>query len=235
MKGTYKIADRIIEIESIYPRVHEYCKDYVFSGTPEISVSISPSDIDYERERATDGLYPDDYLEELAVYRKIASAMVYYGTFLFHGSCVAVDGKGYLFAAPSGVGKSTHTKLWCDLFGSRAVMVNDDKPLICVNEKGVFVYGTPYNGKHRRGNNICVPLKAVCLLSRGEENKIAPVSVAAAYPYLLAQTYRPKDPNALAITMVLLDELTEKVKLYRLSCNMHLDAARISYEGMNEG
>lgn len=55
-------------------------------------------------------------------------------TFLFHGSCVAVDGEGYLFAAKSGVGKSTHARLWRELLGDRAVMFSDDEPLIRVTD-----------------------------------------------------------------------------------------------------
>jgi serine kinase of HPr protein (carbohydrate metabolism regulator) len=60
--------------------------------------------------------------------------MPYYDTFLFHGSAIAVDGVGYLFTAKSGTGKSTHARLWRELLGARAVMVNDDKPLLRVTE-----------------------------------------------------------------------------------------------------
>ncbi len=60
-------------------------------------------------------------------YRKLAESLLEYGVLLFHGSSVAVDGFGYIFAAQSGTGKSTHARLWRELLGERAVMVNDDK------------------------------------------------------------------------------------------------------------
>ena len=85
---------------------------------------------------------PDDYLETLAVCRKIAERMPEYDTFLFHGSCIAVDGVGYLFTAKSGTGKSTHTRLWRELLDNRATMVNDDKPLIRIADDGLVIYGT---------------------------------------------------------------------------------------------
>ena len=175
--------------------------------------------------------YLDKYLEELAVYRKIAEVMPRYDTILFHGSAVAVDGIGYLFAARSGTGKSTHTALWRDLFGERAVMVNDDKPLLHIAEE-VTVYGTPYDGKHRLSSNIAVPLKAVCILTRASENTIEPIKKNDAYPMLLGQTYRPADPVSMQKTMLLIDKLADRVRLYRLGCNMDISAAETAYNGM---
>ena len=49
---------------------------------------------------------------------------------LLHASAVMVDGKAYLFTAPSGTGKSTHTRLWLQQFGERAAILNDDKPAL---------------------------------------------------------------------------------------------------------
>ena len=44
----------------------------------------------------------------------------------------------------SGTGKSTHARLWRETFGDRAVMVNDDKPLLRITKDGVIAYGTPW-------------------------------------------------------------------------------------------
>ena len=120
MTGTYKMAGKVIEVTSLYEDVHRYCADYRCEGEPDITVKITQEDIDYERERSarTDEVRerkplhaPDHLLERLAVYRRIAETAPQYGIFLFHGSCVAVDGQGYLFTAASGTGKSTHTRL----------------------------------------------------------------------------------------------------------------------------
>lgn len=176
--------------------------------------------------------FPDGYLETLAVYRKIAEKMPDYDTILFHGSCVAVDGVGYLFTAKSGTGKSTHTRLWRELLGDRAVMVNDDKPLIRVTDAGATVFGTPWDGKHRLSTIIAVPLKALCILERAEQNTIRQITAREAYPMLLQQVYRPADPAALTKTVTLIDCLTENVRLYRLACNMDIAAADLSYKTM---
>ena len=240
MVNRYKIADKVVEVTSIYAEVHEYCTDYLTDEPADYSITTTQADIDFEREKSAredeiEGIptrhFSDSYLEELAVYRKIAEQMISYDTILFHGSVVAVDDVGYLFTAKSGTGKSTHTRLWREYFGDRAVMVNDDKPLLHIADT-VTAYGTPYNGKHRLGTNTSVPLKAICFLTRSVENHIEPISFEQAYNMLLQQVYRPADMLKMAKTLELVDRLADSVKLYHLGCNMDISAAKIAYEGM---
>ena len=234
------MADKVVEVTSIHAEVHEYCADYQTDENADYSVTTTQTDIDFEREKSAhedeiEGIpvrhFSDSYLEELAVYRKIAEKMLDYDTVLFHGSVVAVDGVGYLFTAKSGTGKSTHTRLWREYFGDRTVMVNDDKPLLHIADT-VTAYGTPYNGKHRLGTNISVPLKAICILTRSADNHIEPITREQAYTMLLQQVYRPADMLKMAKTLELMDRLADSVKLYRLGCNMDISAARVAYEGM---
>ena len=236
----YKIADKVVEVNSIYDEVHEYCSDYLMDEPADYSVTTTQADIDFEceksaREDEIEGIpvrhFSDSYLEELAVYRKIVEEMINYDTVLFHGSVVAVDGVGYLFTAKSGTGKSTHTRLWREYFGDRAVMVNDDKPLLHIADT-VTAYGTPYNGKHRLGTNTSVPLKEICILTRSAENHIEPITREQAYTMLLQQVYRPADMLKMTKTLELVDRLADSVKLYQLGCNMEISAAKVAFEGM---
>ena len=239
--GLYRIAGRNIEIQSLYQEVQDYCKGYETTGTPDFSVVISEDDIIFEREKsnrehAFEHLpipnFPEETLEITAVYRKIADKIIEYDTFVFHGSVIAVENQAFLFTAKSGTGKSTHTRLWRESLKDRAVMVNDDKPLIQVSENGVIAYGTPWNGKHRLGENIAVPLKALCILTRAEENHIDKISKSQAYSMLLQQVYRPQNPMLMQKTLKLIDKMAETVELYRLGCNMERQAAEIAYNTM---
>ena len=243
MTGTYLIGDQMIGISSLYSTVHDYCRDYRAEGAPVFFVETTPEDLVFERERSEQigEVLPvqseeirNKELELLAVYRRIAEQMPFRDTFLFHGSAIAVDGAAYLFTARSGTGKSTHTRLWREMLGDRAVMVNDDKPLIRLTEDGAVVYGTPWNGKHRLGTNISVPLKAVCILERAKQNTIRAITREEAFPMLIQQSYRPLDPAALAKTLSLVDRLSRTVSLYRLGCNMDPNAAELSYNIMKE-
>ena len=136
IKKRYKIANKVVEIESIYDDVHKYCSEYETTEPAEYSVTTTQDDINYERVKYKNERnkeenriydYSDAYLEKLAVYRKIAEKMIDYDTILFHGSVVSVDNEGYLFTAKSGVGKSTHAQLWRKYLGEKAIIVNDDK------------------------------------------------------------------------------------------------------------
>lgn len=241
MKSTYKIAGKVIAIESVYSKVHELCADYRYDAAADFSVKTTVCDIEYEREKSRNEdikegnpirSFSDDYLETLAVYRQIAEKMLRYDTILFHGSVVAVDGTGYLFTAKSGTGKSTHTRLWRKLLGERAIMINDDKPLIRVSENGAIVFGTPWDGKHRLSINISVPLKAVCVLERSEENHIEKVTSKSVYNMLVQQVYRPQNPQNLLKTLQLIDLLAKNTAFYRLGCNMDISAAETAYKAM---
>ena len=99
--GTYRIAEQNIEICSLYSEIHQLCSAYHCDDEPGFSVFIDAEDILFEREKSARedlaegrpvSAFSDAYLETLAVYRKIAEVMPVYQTFLFHGSCIAVDG-----------------------------------------------------------------------------------------------------------------------------------------------
>ena len=222
--------------------------EYTSSGVGDITtesvtrIRITQSDIDFEREKsAREDIkesipirrFSDAYLETLAVYRKIADCLLSCDTLLFHGSVIAVDGEGYLFTAKSGTGKSTHTRLWREYFGERAVMVNDDKPLLHITDSGVTAYGTPWDGKHRLSTNIAVPLKGICILTRNAKNHIEPVEPHAVYPLIVQQTNRSLSADRMKHTLSLIDRMLHVVPVYRLGCNMDIEAARVAYEGMN--
>ena len=236
------LAGEVIEISALHNELRAFCKDYLTDEPASFHVIITPADISYEREKAcreaaVQGIAPDayydEYLETLAAYRKIAEILIDRDTLLFHGSCISVDDEAYLFTAKSGTGKSTHTQLWQRQFGSRAVIINDDKPLLKLDKHGVTVYGTPWDGKHRRSTNIACPLKAICILTRSEENHIQRIDKKAALPMLLQQSYRPADPAAMQKTLALVDRLSRSVALYNLNCNMEPEAAQVAYSGMN--
>lgn len=242
LSGTYLLADIPVHIQSLYDEVHTLCAPYRTGKEPLFTIRTTAEDIENEgvrsdNNRKHEGLpeyhFPAPYLETLAVYRQIATRFIEQNVLLMHGSVIAVDGEGYMFTALSGTGKSTHVRLWRELFGPRAVMVNDDKPLVRIPSDGSpIIYGTPWDGKHHLSNNISVPLKAIVILDRAEQNSIRPISITEAFPTLLQQTYRPEQPQLMAMVLQLLSQLSQHTGLYHLYCNMNPEAAQIAYEGI---
>ncbi|MBQ7994100.1 MAG: hypothetical protein IJ252_13835 [Solobacterium sp.] len=242
MKNSFRIrlAEQVIEIYSDGQYMKSMCKKYLTEGgDPAFSVDVNQYDIDFEIDKHLERNQTAairagrmEVFESLAVYRKIAEAMIDYDTLLFHGSAIAVDGICYMFCAESGTGKSTHTRLWREYFGDRAVMINDDKPLVQIRDE-VRIFGTPWSGKHHLDKNDSAPLKAVVFLHRGETNRIEPISREKALPELLRYSYHSNDPVRLQRSIGLLVKLMDTVSLYSLHCNMEPEAAQICYNGIN--
>ena len=239
---TCKLAGKVVAVQALHPSTRSYCAQYLCDEKADFSVSISQQCIELERQIAAredqmEGLpvrqLPDLMLELTAVQRKITENLIEYDTLLFHGSVVAVDGQAYLFTAKSGTGKSTHTRLWREVFGQRAVMVNDDKPFLRLTDRGVLVCGSPWMGKHGLGGNIQLPLKAICVLERGEENRIRSITPQEVLPMLFQQSQRPAQPRLLPRYMALVDRLAAGVNFYRMQCNMDPQAAQVAYSAMS--
>ncbi|MCQ2191491.1 MAG: hypothetical protein MJZ23_01330 [Paludibacteraceae bacterium] len=240
--NNYRFAEHVVQISTTHEYFHKLAVEYVTTDSPELVITITGDDLVEEAQlsessQKAEGLnvvkYPDHSLEVTAVHRKLADAFLQYDILLMHGSVISVDGVAYMFTARSGTGKSTHTRLWREHFGDKAVMVNDDKPFISFTADGkALAYGTPWNGKHRLGKNMSCPLKAICWLERSATNQIKQLSSAEMLDTLLVQTYQPFDPMLKLKTLSLLNELCKKVEFYRLGCNMDPEAALVAYEGM---
>lgn len=238
-----EIAGRRVAVTCTFEKTRDFCGEYLApEGPVDFSVSVHRDDVYAELEKSrleaeVEGipfvkLSAYDY-EQSALYRKVAEKLLEYDTLLFHGSAISVDGEAYLFTAASGTGKSTHTSLWRQVFGERAVMVNDDKPLLRMQDGKVYVCGTPWNGKHNLGTKITVPLKGLCILERALENHIQPVTLPEVLPLLMQQSFRPRNPASVHYVLELLSKLSKNTGLYRLGCNMDPEAATVAYQGMN--
>lgn len=238
---TIEIADEVIFVEALYETTKEFCRDYLSDRKSDFFIKMTIKDIFDEQiksdiHRKNEGLspkkYSKNYLETLALYRKILEKLLYKNIILLHGSTVAVDGYAYLFTAPSGTGKSTHVRLWIENFKNRAVIVNDDKPLIKLGENEIKVYGTPWMGKHNLGNNVSFPLKAICFLERAEENNIENVCFSKVYATLLQQIQKFEKADDMLKLLSLVELFRERVSFYRLYCNISKEAANVSYNFM---
>ena len=234
---TLQLADIPIGVSCSYHSTKEYCADYLTDVEPAFSVTVSETDCMAERRFMKESCSLP-YLELRALYRKICERLVAFNIILMHGSAIAVDGQVYIFIALSGTGKSTHTAFWREYLvprGHEVVMVNDDKPLIAVNDKGIFACGTPWSGVHRLSANLSLPVKAICILERAQKNSIVSISPDEVFPVLYQQTYRPENPLLLTNILTLLGKLKHSVSFYRLGCTPSIDAAQTAYNTMKQG
>ena len=237
-----KIAGHTARITSLFESTPQYFRPYLTEDPAEFSIAVTKEMLAFEQadlleEAHRDGFRPrvftDPFLERAAIQRAFAEFLFAYDILLFHGSAIAVDGKGYLFTAHSGTGKSTHTRLWRQVFGDRAVMVNDDKPFLKLGADGIWLHGSPWSGKHGLDANVCVPLKGLCILERGKENSIVPADPEAVLPMLRKQGYQPLDETKHPGFLELTELLSQRIPLWRLTCNKEPQAAILAHSAMS--
>lgn len=241
-----QLAEVNIQVKCCYASTMKFCEDYLIEDDCQdnaeyISVSVSQCDIDYERIVSAEydrkngeaiRNWRNEYLETLALYRKIAEELVNQDVILLHGSAVMVDGKAYLFTASSGVGKSTHASLWCKLLSEEhdVRVINDDKPLLSFGETGIVVHGTPWDGKHHRSTNTRAPLCAVGRIIQSDSNHTELMKPEDKWPLLISQCYRPDEVLKLQHTMTLLERINKEIPFFDIYCNTELSAAECSWE-----
>ena len=233
-----RFADVPVRVRALFGSTRAYCEDYLTDETPVLEVSLDGADLLNERrinaamkrENGRDPLScPDEYMERLALLRKVSERLVYHGVLLFHGCAVAVGGKAYLFTAKAGTGKTTHGRLWAEHIPGCHILTGD-KPFLLFRDGKVFVCGTPWRGKERYGTNEVLPLAGICILERDSENHIERVSFDDAFPVLMKQCNIPKGAGAAGALRLL--AMMKNAALYRLGCNMNEDAAWVSYRGI---
>lgn len=136
-----------------------------------------------------------------------------------HSSTIEYRERAVLFLGESGTGKSTHTRLWQEhIPGAR--LLNDDSPIIRMQNGSATVFGSPWSGKTPCHRNIARPIAGIVRLSQAPYNELKKLSPLRSIGSLL-----PSCPPAFAydtdlqdcICRTLSDILTQ-VPVYHLAC-----------------
>ena len=230
-----QLAGIPVQMEHRFPDLAILCQDYVTTEAPVIHLSVSPEEIRKEGQDQS-AVFSDGYLETICLYRKLALEMLQYNVFIMHASVIEVDGEGYAFLAHSGTGKTTQTRLWLEHFGTRARVINGDKPLIRLSADGSFIaYGTPWCGKEGMGCNASVPLKALFLLERSTVPTCEPADQEYSIDRLFHQMLMPEKPQQMMRLLDMVDKLVETVPCYRLRCDMTDASVVTAYNAACDG
>lgn len=224
-----RIADLTVEIPNaggLPPR----CRNYLSEETIRADITIRTDRYHLDR-------YAPDVTEETIAYmesgRQFASQLLHFDGFYLHASAVEVDGRAYLFSAPSGTGKSTHTRIWLQLFGEKACIFNDDKPALRYLDGTWYAYGTPWCGKDGINMNRKVPVAGICFLKQAPHNRIRPLTAKESIPRLLSQTIRGfRNQERLVLLLGHLEKLLQTIPVFELENRPELEAAQLSYETM---
>lgn len=237
MHFTIRLANKNILINSVYSKIYEICKDYLIdeNAIPDIEICTDNNSIGEEFERiqqSGDPIYSLSAVETILIHRRIVELLFDYNILLMHGAVIAVGNASYLFTGRSGMGKTTHIKKWLDNIEGSFV-VNGDKPLLVINNEGVFACGTPWCGKEHYGTNVIIPLHSIVFMERSTSNHIERVSIKSVFPVLLEQTYQPSDAVKMRRKLELLMKMKDHVSFYKFCFNnFKEDAFHTSFDSL---
>ena len=231
----YKIAELIVEMNPKYNNTLELAKPFLYYGSRDADFELKVSDkyLDQLMSKAAEGVTVER-MENFAFSGIFNRAAIKYGTMLVHSSALIYDGGAYLFSGDSGVGKSTHTRLWLKAFGDKVHIMNDDKPVIKLYDDKAVAFGTPFDGGSGIALNESYPLKAIIFVERGEENSVRIPENKEIIQKLYFQTARMVNRETAEKMLTNIERILSLTKFYVLSCNMDISAAHIAYNSIIE-
>ena len=231
----YKIADLIVEYTAKYDDLKRLSDQFIYNGERETDITLSVTDKHLENMllRSVEGTTIGG-IENLAMSSEFNREAIKYGVMLVHSSALIYNNGAYLFSADSGVGKSTHTKLWLKAFGDKVHIMNDDKPVVRLYDDHAQAYGTPFDGGSGIALNESYPLKAIIFVERGEENSVRIPDNKEIIQKLYFQTARMVNRETAEKMLINMERLLHLTKFYVLTCNMDISAAYTAYNSIIE-
>jgi hypothetical protein len=148
-------------------------------GSPKVKCRLIP---DFENGRT---ILPNPFHLKFSLWMALAFTGIPQKFSALHSSVIIFNNSAVLFLGESGTGKSTHTRLWLNhIAGSR--LLNDDSPILSIDEGVTSVHGSPWSGKGQIYINESYPVKAIVRIRQHPFNKLQKLntleSFGALYP-----------------------------------------------------
>lgn len=230
----YRFADLNVAVTDLSDRAAAFLQDYRSDAAhADFEIVITADDLKHEQTLSAAPLY---ILEVTAVLRQLCDILLYHRDGLFlHAATIVYENKAYAFTAPAGTGKTTHCLLWKTVLGDKAHILNGDK-LLLRRQGGRFIaYGNPWKGKEGLGTIGQYELGGIFVLARGNQDRVQPLSTAAALPALLGATVCPRDISGKTLLFDFLESLLGTVPAHILHCSMNDTAVHTALSVIENG
>jgi len=154
------------------------------------------------------------------------AALSYKHGLLVHSSSIIWNGEGIVFAAPSGEGKSTHTNMWRQKYGTE--ILDGDVTALRIIDEVPYAYGLPWCGTSREFLNKRVPLRAIIFLQQAEKNRIEKLDFQEAFIRLASRCFMlPYDERMTNQFLNVAQEIASKTDCYLLECLPDYEAVEL--------
>lgn len=229
--GLYRIAGLTIRMQCFGEIIQKQGRPYHVGTADEPDFEIIMEEENIKRFMKENPHLKNTEAEYMLSGFYFARNLLDYNGFCLHSSAISIENKAILFSAPCGTGKSTHTRLWQEYFGTeKVIVINDDKPALRYIDGEFLVYGTPWSGKSDLNKNIKVPLKAVVFMERSEKNYIRRLSNREAAVMLIYQSILTKSrTEEMDKLFAVLGPLIQKTAIFKMGCTISTEAVGMVY------
>lgn len=165
--------------------------------------------------------------KELAEFEYVLSGMMFFeiamnnGYLPIHASAISINNKAILLSGPSHSGKSTQTKFVLDRF-PKAIIINEDKPLIYENNEKLYVCGSPWSGKNVLNTNMQVEVLGIFFINKASTPKLVTLSKKEKLKEIMKNIHRSGDGYNINQMVRLVEKILHQTKVFRYDCiNFH--------------
>lgn len=193
----------------------------------EIEMQIAK---DFSRVLVTKNTAPaGDLMFELGLV--FSYAMLSRDACVLHGVLMEWEGRGILLLARSGMGKTTHARMWRDT--ENALILNGDRCL-CRNIDAQWIgFGMPWCGTSGEYINRKVPITDIVFLDRGLRNTVSPMPVFDGTMRLLESIKAPTwEPTLYTRAMDRCEQIAQCIPMWHLLCTPDVEALQVLKEAL---
>ena len=139
------------------------------------------------------------------------------GGVILHASYIDWEGRGILFTAPCGTGKSTQAELWKTY--RNADIINGDRAVVIPRDGQIWAGGLPFSGSSQYCKDRTIPLAAIVYLKQAPATTIRPLSGLEAFRKIWEGCCVNKwNRRDMETAMNLLEQVMHRVPVLELAC-----------------
>lgn len=153
------------------------------------------------------------------------------GAFVLHCAYMDFGNEAILFSGPSGIGKTTHTNLWCQYLPGQAQVLNGDKCLLSREGNAFYASGWPICGSSGICHNERRQVHAVVLLQQAPDNRLIEEKKVITFRRVLEQlTVNYWNRAFTDAAMSFTDSLVSTLPCFTYACNISREAVDVLYK-----
>jgi hypothetical protein len=165
-------------------------------------------------------------IEYVAIDHILSTIFSKHNLITIHASAISFNDQAILFVADSKVGKSTIANRFIQNL-SQTIYINDDKPLLYLNNNEVFVHGSPFSGLNKLNSNTYNKVNTIIFIEQSTDNQIIELNKIEKTKLLYFHLNRVIKEESVDKVIHLIENMIEKVIIIKYLLDNSNDAYQL--------